>query len=62
MAMPMARQTETSTVQGDQDAKMHAADAEDTMTPKGTLLILFLYAGVLTALWGYTYITMLLRR
>jgi len=36
--------------------------AEDTMTPKGTLTILLGYAGVIIALWGYMYLTMLARR
>lgn len=36
--------------------------AEDTMTPKGTLLILLLYAGAIALLWGYMYVSMLLRR
>lgn len=33
----------------------------DTETPKGTLAILLIYAGILVALWGAMYITMLLR-
>jgi len=32
------------------------------MTPKGTLLILLLYAGAIALLWGYMYVSMLLRR
>jgi|GEM_PF-2381632 len=38
------------------------AQAEDTMTPKGTLTILLLYAGLIVALWGYMYFSMLARR
>lgn len=62
MAMPVAKQTDTTPAPGEAAAAERAAETQDTMTPKGTLLILFLYAGVLIALWGFTYITMLLRR
>lgn len=33
----------------------------DTETPKGTLAILLIYAGILVSLWGAIYIMMLLR-
>lgn len=35
---------------------------EDTETPKGTLTVLLMYAGVIVLLWGYMYLSMLLRR
>lgn len=39
-----------------------AADVKaDTETPKGTLAILLGFAAILVALWGFMYITMLLR-
>ncbi|HLT58709.1 MAG TPA: hypothetical protein VKZ69_08050 [Limnochordales bacterium] len=31
-------------------------------TPKGTWTILLVYAGVIVLLWGYSYVTMLMRR
>lgn len=34
----------------------------DGETPRGTMFVLLLYAGVLVALWGYTYLSLLLRR
>lgn len=44
------------------DVKAPGATAEEAMTPKGTLLILFLYAGAIVLLWGYMYVSMLMRR
>lgn len=38
------------------------AQAEDTMTPKGTLFVLLVYAAVIVVLWGSMYVSMLLRR
>lgn len=35
---------------------------EDTETPKGTLTVLLLYAAGIVVLWGYMYLSMLLRR
>lgn len=43
------------------EAKAEGA-AEGVTTPKGTLLILIAYAGVIAALWGYMYVSMLMRR
>jgi len=60
MAMPMTGQK--AAAQREHKASEHTSEAQDTMTPKGTLLILFLYAGVLIALWSYTYAAMLMRR
>ncbi len=35
---------------------------KDLQAPKGTLLILLLYAGLTVLLWGSMYLTMILRR
>lgn len=43
-----------------QAGRLEATQKVDT--PKGTLMVLLIYAGVLIGLWGYMYITMLLRR
>ena len=59
-AQPLNRQSDA--VPARDDAKAQKAAAEDTMTPKGTLLILLLYAGAIVVLWGYVYISMLVRR
>ena len=60
MAMPIPGQK--ARARGELEAKEHASEAQDTMTPKGTLAVLFIYAGLLIALWGYTYFAMLMRR
>ena len=39
-----------------------AAALEDRETPKGTLFILFLFGASIVLLWGYMYLTMILRR
>lgn len=43
------------------DAEVATAARADE-TPRGTLFILFGYAAVLVALWGYTYLSLILRR
>ena len=62
MAVPVSKSSDTAQTKGKAARTEHAVPTEDTMTPKGTLLILFVYAGLLIALWGYTYVAMLLRR
>lgn len=43
-------------------AAKEGAPAEDTMTPKGTLTIVLIYACVIVLMWGYMYFSMLARR
>lgn len=43
-------------------AATEAAPVEDTMTPKGTLAIVLMYAGLIVLMWGYMYFSMLARR
>jgi len=57
---PLAQAAPAARPAHEQAAK--AAEAEDTMTPKGTLTILLLYAGLIVAMWGYMYFSMLARR
>lgn len=42
-------------------ARSAKPNAQDE-TPKGTWTILLVYAGVIAALWGYSYLTMLMQR
>lgn len=56
---PMAERASAASVRAKQ---AQAVQTEDTMTPKGTLTILFLYAGLIVVLWGYMYFSMLARR
>lgn len=44
------------------EAPTQGHEAEASMTPKGTLLVLLLYAGVIAGLWGFMYVSMLMRR
>lgn len=39
-----------------------AAAEGDGDTPRGTMAVLLVYAGILVFMWGYTYVSMLLRR
>lgn len=43
-------------------SQARAAAEGDGETPRGTLAVLLVYAAVLVFLWGYTYVSMLLRR
>lgn len=52
----------TEAVARRKSAAKEGAPVEDTMTPKGTLTILLLYAGAIVLMWGYMYFSMLARR
>lgn len=58
---PLLRPAPEPAVRDRQGAKQ-SSQAEEAMTPKGTLTILLMYAGLIVLMWGYMFLSMLARR